>query len=206
MECRLILVTPADLRPPLAPFADALAAALEAGDVACVVLRGAGLDDETLTSAVALLRPLVQGRDAAFLIRDRAEIAAAAGGDGVHLGDPRAYRAARKTMGDDAIVGVECGDSRHDAMVAGEREADYVAFGRLGPEPGPADPDLLTWWQEMMTVPCVALGAASVEDCARLARAGADFVAVDGPVWDHPEGPATAVRAIVHAIASPQAS
>ena len=206
MDCRVILVTPAELRPPLAAFADALAAALEAGDAACVVLRGDGLDDESLGAAIDLLRPLAQARDAAFLLRDRAETAAAAGCDGVHLGDPQAYRAARRTLGEDAIVGVECGDSRHDAMVAGERDADYVAFGRLGPEPSPADPELLTWWQALMTVPCVALGAASVEDCARLARAGADFVAVEGAVWDHPEGPAAAVQAIAAAIASPQAS
>jgi thiamine-phosphate pyrophosphorylase len=69
-----------------------------------------------------------------------------------------------------------CGASRHDAITAAERGADYVAFGALLPGPGSADPGLLGWCQEILALPCVAFGAATPEDVARLVTAGADFV------------------------------
>ncbi|HBJ92888.1 MAG TPA: thiamine phosphate synthase, partial [Hyphomonadaceae bacterium] len=39
----------------------------------------------------------------------------------------------------------------------------YVAFGAFCPTetkeaPTQAEPELLTWWQEMMELPCVAIG------------------------------------------------
>jgi thiamine-phosphate pyrophosphorylase len=57
-----------------------------------------------------------------------------------------------------------------------------------------AQPDLLAWWSEMMTVPSVAIGGITVENCRALVEAGADFLAVSAGVWHHPEGPAAAVR------------
>ena len=85
-------------------------------------------------------------------------------------------------------------------MLAGEQGADYVAFGAFYPTgtkeaPTQADPELLTWWQEMMEPPCVAIGGITVENGEALVRAGADFLAVSGGVWSHPDGPAAAVKA-----------
>jgi thiamine monophosphate synthase len=86
-------------------------------------------------------------------------------------------------------------------MEAAEAGADYVAFGAFYPSatkepPTVADPgEILAWWSEIMTVPCVAIGGITVENCAPLIEAGADFIAVSAGVWQHPEGPAAAVRA-----------
>jgi thiamine-phosphate pyrophosphorylase len=95
------------------------------------------------------------------------------------LSGPQTLAAARRRLGDEAIVGVgvgvDSGTSRHDAITAAEGGADYVAFGAPG---AAADPELIGWWQEIMTLPCVVFGAAGPEDCARFAAAGADFVAV----------------------------
>ena len=44
-----------------------------------------------------------------------------------------------------------------------------------------------------MTVPCVAIGGITADNCAPLVEAGADFLAVCAGVWQHPEGPAAAV-------------
>ena len=49
--------------------------------------------------------------------------------------------------------------------------------------------DLLEWWSELFVLPCLAEVAATEDDCARLARAGADFVAAGGSVWTIPTGP-----------------
>jgi len=155
-----------------------LEAALEAADIACVLLLDEGPDADRLRAAVEILAPLAQAREAAVLLQDRAELAVETGCDGAHLSDPKDLVAARRRLGEEAIVGIGCGASRHDAMTAAERGADYVAFGALAPGPGPADPGVLGWCQEILTLPCVAFGAATPEDIAGLVTAGADFVGV----------------------------
>jgi thiamine-phosphate pyrophosphorylase len=85
-------------------------------------------------------------------------------------------------------------------MEAAEAGADYVAFGAFFPTDTKETthrPELteLTIWQETMETPCVAIGGITVENAAQVAAAGADFVAVSAGVWNHPEGPAAAVRA-----------
>jgi thiamine-phosphate pyrophosphorylase len=169
---QLYLVVPATCPPAH------LAAALETADIAGLLVLDAGLDENALRTAIDELRPLAQARDVAVLLQDRPELADEAGCDGVHLSDSKALAGARRRLGAEAIIGVGCGASRHGAMTAAEGGADYVAFGAHEPDPGPADPELLGWWQELMQLPCVAFGAAAPEDCARLATAGADFVAV----------------------------
>lgn len=178
-----------------------LAEALDADDVACVQLRLKDVDDAALRHACDVLRPICQERDVAFIVNDRPDIAAACGADGVHVGQADAtYAEARRLVGPDAIVGVTCHNSRHLAMAAAEAGADYVAFGAFFPtatkEPRVrADPELLRWWADVMTVPCVAIGGITVDNAATLVEAGADFLAVVAGVWDYAEGPAAAVRA-----------
>lgn len=169
----LYLVIPATCPPA------SLEAALDTADIACVLLLDGGQDGNTLRAAAEILGPLAQAREVAVLLQDRIEVAAETGCDGVHLSGLQDLLAARRRLGAEAIVGIGCGASRHDAMTAAERGADYVAFGALPPDPGPesslADVALLGWWQEIMTLPCVAFGAAAPEDAARLVSAGADF-------------------------------
>jgi thiamine-phosphate pyrophosphorylase len=103
-------------------------------------------------------------------------------------------------MGEDAIVGVTCHDSRHLAMEAAEAGADYVAFGAFFPTTtktpkAEADTDILAWWHETTVVPSVAIGGITVENAPSLVAAGADFLAVSAGVWTYPQGPAAAVKA-----------
>ncbi|WP_044560891.1 thiamine phosphate synthase, partial [Azospirillum sp. B4] len=64
-----------------------------------------------------------------------------------------------------------------------------------------ATPELLTWWQKMMEIPCVAIGGITPGNCGELVRAGADFLAVVSSVWNHPDGAAAGVKAFNKAIA-----
>jgi thiamine-phosphate pyrophosphorylase len=85
-------------------------------------------------------------------------------------------------------------------MEAGDAGADYVAFGAFFPtqtkEPKTqADIELIQWWAEVMTVPCVAIGGITVENARALVDAGADFIAVSAGVWNFPQGPAAGVAA-----------
>jgi len=191
-------------------FTPALEAALDGGDVACVQLRLKDVDDDAIRRTCDVLRPIVQGRDVALILNDRPDLAVETGCDGTHVGqEDRTYREARELVGAESIVGVTCHDSRHLAMEAADAGADYVAFGafyRSSTKEPPtwAHPDLLAWWSELMTVPSVAIGGITVENCRPLVEAGADFLAVSAGIWEHPDGPAAAVRGFNETIRSCQ--
>jgi thiamine-phosphate pyrophosphorylase len=207
--CRIYLVTPPALDPPV--FRDALAAALDADDVAAVQLRLKDANDDAIRRAVDVLRPVAQARGVAFLLNDRPDLARASGCDGAHVGqDDMPARTARTLLGPELMLGVTCHDSRDLAMKAGEDGADYVAFGAFFPTGTKqattrADPALLSWWSELMELPCVAIGGITAGNCGALVEAGADFLAVVGAVWNDPSGPAAAIRALNAAIRSAQA-
>ena len=207
--CRLYLITPPQLDP--AAFADVLAATLDAGDVASIQLRLKDVDDDTVRRAVDALRPIAQLRDVAFILNDRPDIAVDTGCDGVHVGkEDGGVAEARRIVGPHAIVGASAYDSRHLAMEAAEDGADYIAFGAFFPTTtkiaeGHPEPNILEWWSDIMTVPCVAIGGIKVENCAVLVDAGADFLAVSSGVWDYTDGAASAVKAFNKVIADARA-
>jgi thiamine-phosphate pyrophosphorylase len=200
--CRLYLITP-----PVLPenFADLLAAALDAGDVAAVQLRLKDAPDAVLQRTIERLRPIAQSRDVAFLLNDRPDLAVKHGCDGAHIGQTdMSAPAARRLLGD-LTLGVTCHNSRHLALEAGEAGADYVAFGAFFPTvtkapPALAEIETLRWWAEMMELPCVAIGGITAANCAPLVQAGADFLAVVGAVWQHADGPAAGVKDLIAAI------
>lgn len=198
-RCRLYLITPSAFEP--AVFAEVLKAALAAGDVASLQLRLKNVSDDEIRRAAERLMPVARSAGAAFLVNDRPDLAAELRADGVHIGQEDAqYAEARAGVGPDAIVGVTCHASRHLAIEAADAGADYVAFGSFFPTPTKetstsADAELLAWWSELMTVPCVAIGGITVENALPLIEAGADFLAVCSGIWNHPGGAAAAVAA-----------
>jgi thiamine-phosphate pyrophosphorylase len=199
-RCRLYLITPPEL-PDLAGFARLLDETLAAGDVACLQLRLKGAADDAIRAAVRALMPVAHAHEVAFILNDRPDLAKELACDGVHIGpEDMPYAEARAIMGDEATVGVSCKGSRHAAMQAAEKGADYVAFGAFFPSTtkdvaGGLDPEILEIWSETTTVPCVAIGGITVDNCDALIAAGAEFLAVSGGVWNHAQGPAAAVAA-----------
>ena len=205
-DCRLYLITPPALDD-LDAFGRDLTAALDGGDVAALQIRLKDVGDDVIAAAVNALAPIARAHDVAVILNDRPDLAAKLGCDGVHVGQgDMSYKDARKLMGQGAMIGVTCHDSRHLAMEAAEAGADYVAFGAFFPTttkdaPTTADPEILSIWQETMEVPSVAIGGITADNAADLATAGADFLAVSAGVWKHPGGPGAGVAAINAAIA-----
>ncbi len=197
--CRLYLITPPKLEPK--PFGETLKRALDGGDVASLQLRLKKVPEEEIVRAAEVLMPIAQDHDVAFLLNDRPDLAKRLGCDGVHVGqDDAPYAEARALLGPDRIVGVTCHDSTHVAMEAAEAGADYVAFGAFFPtttkDPkSRCDVEVIRWWADLMVVPCVAIGGITVDNAGPLVEAGADFLAVSQGVWNHPGGPAAAVKA-----------
>ena len=181
---RLTLVTPpvgaADA------IADELAAALNAADVAAVLLRLEAGDEGALIGRIERLRILIQSNGAALLLDGHPELVARTQADGAHLTGIELFKAAAPSLKPKYIAGCAGLATRHDAMLAGESGADYVMFGepdRDGRRPGlEAVVERVVWWSETLTIPCVGY-AATLDEVEALARAGADFVGVGETLW-----------------------
>ena len=180
--CRLYLALPATRSPMVER---SLAEVIEAADVACVLLcQDAAEADPALDLR---LRELTLARDVAFLVENEPARAERVGADGVHLpADAALYGQAREHLGQRAIIGVGCNESRHEAMLLAELGADYVAFGptaALSDRGREERAGLIAWWSEIFVVPCVAWNVETPEEAVNLARLGADFVAPSPALW-----------------------
>lgn len=184
--CQLYLISPLDVS---GSFPDRLARALDAGPVAAFQFRVKDVDEHQAARLAEPLQAICAARDVAFIVNDSISLAKRIGADGVHLGQGDGEVAdARARLGKEAQIGVTCHNSRDLAMEAGEAGADYVAFGAFFPTQTKAteyraEPELLTWWQNLMELPCVAIGGITPDNCAPLVEAGADFLAVSHAVW-----------------------
>lgn len=196
-RCQIYLISPLDVG---GHFPARLEEALAAGPVAAFQFRVKGLDQHEAARLAEPLQAICAAHDVAFIVNDDVALAKRLKADGVHLGqgdgDPRE---ARRLLGANAQIGVTCHNSRHLAMEAGEAGADYVAFGAFFPTTTKtvehrADPEILTWWQGLFELPCVAIGGITLDNAKALVEAGADFLAVSGGVWAHGDGPGAAVR------------
>lgn len=202
--CRLYIITPE--RFDLDTFPDLLAQALDAGDVGAVQLRLKNCDNDLWMRAIDALRPVSHARGVAFLLNDRADLVAATGCDGAHVGQEDVpAREARRLLGRDLTLGVTCKSSPDLAHRAVEDGADYVAFGAFFPSTSKqitnlADPAILRWWSQRRAAPSCAIGGITAANLGPLVQAGANLLAIIGGVWSHAEGPAAGVRAINTAI------
>ena len=189
-DCQLYLISPLDVS---GGFPQRLERALDAGAVAAFQFRVKGIDQHEAARLAAPLQEICAAREVAFIVNDSISLAKRISADGVHLGQGDGTpQEAREALGREAQIGVTCHASRHLAMEAGEAGADYVAFGGFFPsETKPSEhrpePELLSWWQGLFEIPCVAIGGITPENCGPLVRAGADFLAVSHAVWGSDE-------------------
>ncbi|WP_265570517.1 thiamine phosphate synthase [Sphingomicrobium nitratireducens] len=184
--CELYLISPLEVD---GDFPDRLRAALSGGPVAAFQFRVKGRDQHEAARLAAPLQAICAEFDTAFIVNDDLALAKRLDADGLHLGQGDGdVKEARAVLGPSKMIGVTCHDSRHLAMEAGEKGADYVAFGAFydsgtkdtghRPEPG-----ILSWWASLFELPCVAIGGITPDNAAPLIAAGADFLAVSGAVW-----------------------
>jgi thiamine-phosphate pyrophosphorylase len=202
---RLYLVTPPvdDAR----AFGGALKSALESADVAAVLLRLAPAAERDLINRVKALTPVVQNAGAALVLDGWPEIAARAGADGAHLTGIAEFDAAVDGLKPARIAGCGGLNTRHDAMLAAERGADYVLFGepdKNGQRPSfAAIVERIEWWAELFEIPCVAY-AATLDEIAPLVAAGADFIAYGDGIWADSSGIVAALGEAAKAMAAPE--
>ncbi len=170
----------------------AVAAAI-AGGARIVQYRDKSGDAERRLAEASALRALTLAHNVVFLINDDVALAHAVAADGVHLGrEDGAIANARKTLGDEAIIGASCYNEfalAEQAVLAG---ADYVAFGafypsKTKPQAVPASLMLLAQARAQLPVPVCAIGGITLEHAPPLLAAGADMLAVISAVFAAPD-------------------
>lgn len=198
---QIYLITPALLD--LETFPDQLAACLDAVEIGCLRLSLGLRAEDQIAKAADALREVAHARDVALVIESHIGLVERLGLDGVHLTDSaRSVAKTRKALGEDAIVGCHCGNSRHDGMTAGELGADYVSFGPVGisklGDGTQAELELFQWWSAMIEVPVVAEGALTA-DIVRTLAPHADFFGIGDEIWTQ-DDPVKALQSLREAM------
>jgi len=198
-SCQIYLITPPRIDN-LSGFLTDLESALSAAPIACLQIRLKETDDSAIIQAASRIIPLCHQYQTTVIMNDRPDLAKHCDADGVHIGqEDMDYFSSRELLGEDAIIGVTCHNSKELAFEAASAGASYVAFGAFfetstkSPKTR-AELEILTWWREAVETPCVAIGGINPRNAEQVIKAGADFIAVSSGVWNWPEGPADSIR------------
>lgn len=192
-RCRLVLIAPSDAT--AERFSEMLLSALDAGDVASLILPQYGMDEGAFQAFAEKIVPLAQDKGVAVVIAGDSRVAGRVRADGIHLeaGKDELADTIEKLQGR-MMVGTGGAKTRDDALELGESRPDYLFFGRFGydntPEPHPRNLTLGRWWAEMIEIPCIVLGGADVGSVEAVAATGAEFVALSRAVFGEDAGAA----------------
>ncbi|MBE9536006.1 MAG: thiamine phosphate synthase [Proteobacteria bacterium] len=165
------------------PLIEVVEEALKGG-ARLVQLREKDLSGRELHKLALQMRELTNRYDAKLLINERADIAAAAGADGVHLPeDSFSLSDVRRLIGPDAIVGVST-HSMEAAKKAEEEGADFITFSPIYETPSkmqygaPQGLDKLEEVCRNTHIPIYALGGIKKNNIAEVIQAGVNGVAM----------------------------
>lgn len=181
--------------------------AAAAGGITMVQLRDKAAGDAELVALARSLVDALSGTPIPVIVNDRADIAAAAGAHGVHLGQDDGEPArARALLGPGAIIGQSAGDLAELARVD-PGIVDYVGIGPFattatkGDAGAPLGAAGLARLRAATRLPAVAIGGIGPANAAQAIAAGADGVAVVSAICaaEDPEAAARALRAIARA-------
>ena len=152
-------------------------AACSAGDCASILVHETIRQEEVATLQELGLAVLVADVEPRIVSRLRA--------DGLQISNSEfAIVDLRMSLPRDAMVGVDCGTSRHSAMEASEQGADYVGFHQNAQTVG--EP-LIGWWNDIAEIPAVPLDPSSLDDLAKLKPQKPDFLRPMDEMWESPE-------------------
>ena len=171
-----------------------------AGGAAVIQYRNKQAADHERHREATALVTLCHQHNIPLIINDDADLAAAVGASGVHLGktDPP-IRQMRERLGPRAIIGVSCYNDLERAVAAAQTGADYVAFGRFfpshsKPDAPPAETTVLSRARRHLDLPIVAIGGITPGNGQALVAAGANLLAAIHGVFGQPDIRAAATQ------------
>ncbi|MFD0915148.1 thiamine phosphate synthase [Pseudahrensia aquimaris] len=195
VRCRLVLVLTGEQ---LAVFAkDAprvLENALSGGDVSSVVLSQNTLDEAEFTELVRPCVEAVQQMNVAAIIAGDPRVAGRCGADGIQYGqDLEGVRDGVDRYAPKFMIGAGNIRSRHNALIIGEAQPDYIMFGKPGGDtqapPLPRNLELGAWWSAMIEIPCLVMGGTAVDSVVEVSSTGAEFVCLGHAIFGPKESP-----------------
>lgn len=208
---RLVLITPKAV--PLNELVPKLQAAFEGGPIDAVILPLSEADDRARINYAKSVAEIVQANGAALVVNGDFDIVVRSGADGIHISKPQDLDLVLdRDPKHERMIGVGGVRTRHEAMEVAEAGADYVMFGEPRPDgyvpPLDTTLDAAGWWAELFNTPGIGF-VSQIGEVGMMASTGIEFVALGSAVFDHPEGPALAVKMvhdqIAHAPAPPWA-
>jgi thiamine-phosphate pyrophosphorylase len=128
-----------------------------------------------------------------FIIDSHPELAHTIGADGIYLNQPEQVNAdyighCRNIMGEEKIIGINCGNSRQIAMMGNQENVDFVLFENFFSTTHPkATASLLAWWSTCSPILSVAKGNITEDNCADIVTAGINFLCCDPYLWHDPQ-------------------
>lgn len=150
-----------------------------------------------ISSFISTLPASVKAGHPRLIMNDRADLAVAAGFDGVHVGqDDLSPQAVRSIIGPHLWLGVSTHNSEQ-LVLADKTDADYLAIGPVYETGSKANPDPIVGLDgvhraRMLTrKPLVAIGGITVKSARDVIEAGADSVAVISALVDAPRARAS---------------
>jgi thiamine-phosphate pyrophosphorylase len=169
------------------------------GGATIIQFRDKSPDARRTLSCARELRRITRNR-ARLIINDRADLALAAGADGVHLGQDDLPPAAIRRVFAAAAAGDKrpplcIGYSTHNldqVRLANSMPVDYIAVGPIFTTPSKANPDPVVGLEgvrqarQATTRPLVAIGGINRGNCLQVREAGADSVAVISDLLESP--------------------
>ncbi len=136
------------------------------------------------------------GEEVTLIMNDRADLALAAGFDGVHVGqDDLPVDAVRRIVGPAMIIGTST-HNPEQLRVADQTDADYLAIGPVFATASKENPDPVVGLEgvrsarSLTTKPLVAIGGITRANCLSVLNAGADSVAVISDLVNNPRASA----------------
>lgn len=163
------------------------------GGAGLIQLREKEGDTRQLVETAREMQQVCRKYGALFVVNDRVDVAAAAGADGVHLGqDDLSFAMARAILGPEKIIGISV-DNLAQAELAVAAGADYLGVGPAYPTntkecKHPAGgPALIAQVASRVKIPVLAIGGITPENTLPLLKAGASGVAVISSVLSSPD-------------------
>ena len=149
--------------------------------VSLVQLREKRLSARSLVELTTVVAAVTRGTPTRLLVNDRADIAVAAGADGVHLtANSLPVEVIRRNFPRDLIIGVST-HSAEDAVNAAQAGADLAVFGPVFESPGKGEPSGLAVLSEVCSelapFPIIGLGGINASNYESVLAAGSSGIA-----------------------------
>lgn len=162
------------------------------GGCTLIQLREKTADSLEFYKTALAVKKITDSYGVPLIVNDRADIALAAGADGVHIGQSDLPAAAvRRILGPDKILGVSA-SSLKEAVRAAADGADYLGVGAMYPTGTKTDAEIVTIDElkairKAVSIPIVVIGGINQRTVSNFTDCGIDGLAVVSAVIAQPD-------------------